>query len=208
MTWAPDYLTVEQLAARMRIPDGVDDDELALAISAASRAVDSATGRQFGKTTGPVEARYYTARWSARYYRWLVLVDDFQTSVGLLVATDPDDDGTYEALVDEYQLKPVNNAAKGHPWTAIMVHPRSTVQPDCTPDGVEVRATWGWTDIPDVVIAATGLQAIRFASRRDSPYGIAGSPDTGGGGELRLLDKVDPDVAVMLKPVTRYWWAR
>jgi hypothetical protein len=71
---------------------------------------------------------------------------------------------------------------------------------------VEVRATFGWTAIPDLVISATLLQAGRFASRRDSPYGIAGSPDTGS--ELRLLDKVDPDVAVMLAPLTRWWGAR
>ncbi len=205
MTWAPDYITVEDLADAMRITDNDDDGALAIAISAASRAVDRATGRQFGQTAG-VEARYYTARWNHRWSRWYVPVDDFQTAEGLLVAVDADDDGSYEAMVDEYQLKPVNAAAKARPWTWLLVHPRSTVQPSTCPDGVEVRARWGWSEIPDTVVAAVTLQAIRFANRRDSPYGIAGSPDTGS--ELRLLAKVDPDVAVMLAGLVRWWGAR
>lgn len=206
MTWAPDYVTVEELAEELRISDAVDDATLARAISAASRAVDRATGRQFGNTGTPVQARYYTARWSATLGRWVVPIDDVQTAAGLLVATDPDDDGTYEALVDAYAMRPVNAAANGKPWTAIVVHPSSTTTVTDADAGVEVRATFGWTAIPDVVISATLLQAGRFAVRRDSPYGIAGSPDTGS--ELRLLAKVDPDVAVMLSGVTRWWGAR
>ncbi len=205
MSWRPDYVTVADLAGELRIDDAVDDATLARAISAASRAVDRACGRQFGQEAGVV-ARYYTARWSAKLCRWVIPIDDLQTEVGLLVATDPDDDGTYEALVDEYAMRPVNAAADGHPWSAIVVHPRSTVQPTAAEAGVEVRARWGWADIPAEVVSATLLQATRFASRRDSPYGIAGSPDTGT--ELRLLAKVDPDVAVMLAPVVRWWGAR
>ncbi len=206
MTWAPDYVSVADLADEMRIGDAVDAATLARAISAASRAVDRATGRQFGSTGTPVQARYYTARWVERTGRWLVPIDDVQTAAGLLVAVDPADDATWGELVDEYRLKPANAAALGKPWTAIEVHPSSANQPCDRADAVEVRATFGWTDIPEVVVSATMLQAIRFASRRDSPYGIAGSPDTGS--ELRLLAKVDPDVAVMLSGVTRWWGAR
>lgn len=205
MTWAPDYITVADLAAAMRIDDDDDDGNLQTAVSAASRAVDRATGRQFGLTAG-VEARYYTARWDPRLSRWTVPIDDVQTAVGLLVATDPDDDGTYEALIDQYALRPVNAAAIGRPWHLIVVHPSSTYSPDARDAGVEVRARFGWSAVPDVVTSAVTLQAIRFANRRDSPYGIAGSPDTGS--ELRLLAKVDPDVAVMLSGVTRWWGAR
>jgi hypothetical protein len=45
------------------------------------------------------------------------------------------------------------------------------------------------------------LQASRFYARRDSPYGVAGSPDLGS--EVRLLSKVDPDVAVSLADYVR-----
>jgi len=63
---------------------------------------------------------------------------------------------------------------------------------------------WGWSAVPVPVKEATYLQASRFHSRRDSPYGIAGSPDQGS--ELRLLSRVDPDVAVSLSDFVR-WWA-
>ena len=53
---------------------------------------------------------------------------------------------------------------------------------------------------------ATLLQASRLAARRDSPFGVAGSPDAGS--EMRLLARVDPDVAVALEPYRRRIWTR
>jgi len=50
------------------------------------------------------------------------------------------------------------------------------------------------------------LQSSRIAARRDSPFGVAGSPETGS--ELRLLDRVDPDVAVTLSRYRRRAWVR
>jgi hypothetical protein len=66
-----------------------------------------------------------------------------------------------------------------------------------TGTALAVTAKWGYAAaIPKSVIEANLLQASRLFSRRQSPYGVAGSPDLGG--ELRLLAKVDPDVAVLL----------
>jgi hypothetical protein len=48
------------------------------------------------------------------------------------------------------------------------------------------------------------LQASRLDFRRVAPAGVAGSPETGS--EVRLLARVDPDVAVSLKDYIR-WWA-
>jgi len=55
--------------------------------------------------------------------------------------------------------------------------------------------------VPTTVKQATLLQASRVFARREAPFGVAGSPDMGS--ELRLLEKVDPDVAVMLVPYVR-----
>jgi hypothetical protein len=55
--------------------------------------------------------------------------------------------------------------------------------------------------VPSAVKLATRLQASRFMARRDSPYGVAGSPDAGS--EIRLLSRVDPDVAVALRGFSR-----
>jgi len=48
---------------------------------------------------------------------------------------------------------------------------------------------------------ATVLQANRLLKRRHAPFGVAGSPELGS--ELRLLARVDPDVAVSLRGLGR-----
>ncbi|HEY9418037.1 MAG TPA: phage gp6-like head-tail connector protein [Pseudonocardia sp.] len=182
MAWAPAYVDPEDLNRFVRVDDTVDDVEAGLAIEAASRAVDAFTGRQFGLVDA-AEARRYTAR--PRSGRWVADIDDLMTVVGLAV------EGPSGAVTG-YDLMPVNAAQEGRPWTRLAV------------DGVcevTVTAQWGWTVVPEPVKQATLLQASRFLARRDSPYGIAGSPDQGS--ELRLLSRVDPDVAVILGPYVR-----
>jgi hypothetical protein len=202
MAWAPDYTTVEDLAAYVRIPDEIDNVQLALAITSASRAIDQATNRQFGAVAAP-EARLYTARFDRDRCRWVVPVDDLMTSVGLLVEFDTVGDETYADEIDDYRLTPSNAATKSRPWTELRINPTTLVTPTAAEDAVQVTATWGWTEVPDAIVQATLLQASRFLVRRDSPFGIAGSPDTGS--EMRLLAKVDPDVAVIIQPYTRRW---
>lgn len=204
MSWAPDYCTSAELKSYTRIDDNVDDAQIALAVSAASRAVDQYTNRQFGLVAAP-EARYYTAFYHRVLCRWVVDIDDLMTVTGLEVNADRQDDGTYEDAIDEYALRPVNAAPTGMPWTRIVVHPTSTNLPSGRDAAVEVTARFGWTDVPVPVKQATLIQANRILERRNSPYGIAGSPDTGS--ELRLLAKVDADVAVILGPHVRQWGA-
>jgi hypothetical protein len=204
MAWAPAYTTAAILATYMRVGDTADSVQAGFAIAAASRAIDQTCGRQFGKT-GSVEARYYTPVWDRQRGRWVVPIDDVMTTTGMLVRLDLQDDATFTDAITDYNLKPVNAAALGRPWTEIVVHPDSTNTPDGTPDSVEVTATWGWTAVPDTITQACLLQSSRFLSRRDSPYGVAGSSEMGS--EMRLMDKVDPDVAVALRPYQRQWWA-
>lgn len=191
--WEPDYASVSELKAYLRIDDNDDDVQLALAVTAASRAVDRHCGRQFGQVTA-AEARRYTAVWDRRWCRWLVDADDLGDDTGLTVAVDA-------GSITGYELEPANAAGKGRPWTRIVVDADSTVQPTSTRHGVTVTGLWGWSSVPDPVKQATLLQASRLFNRRDSPYGIAGSPTEGS--ELRLLAKVDPDVAVVLRPYLR-----
>jgi hypothetical protein len=182
MAWAPNYVEVDDLAEFVRIPDDVDDAQLVLAVAAASRAVDRHCRRQFGLVAAP-EVRAYRVR---RAGSALVAdIDDLQTTTGLLVAG--------EAVASPV-LRPRNAVAKGKPWTSLEVSTASYGE-------VEVTGRWGWTEVPDAVKEATLLQASRLFARRGSPYGIAGSPETGS--ELRLLAKVDPDVAVSLEDYRR-----
>lgn len=204
MAWAPDYVTSAELKAFVRIGDTDDDAQVALAVTAASRAIDRATNRQFGQSA-TAEDRFYTAEWDRKRRRWVVPIDDLMTITGLMVHYDSTDDGTYGDLIDAYQLKPVNAAAVGKPWTEIVVSPSSETTPGGIESGVEVHGTFGWSAVPATIKQATLLQASRFLSRRDSPFGVAGSPEAGT--EMRLLPKLDPDVALTVRPYYRWWGA-
>lgn len=207
MAWAPDYAELADLR-EFATNSGItsDDAQLSLAISTASRAIDLHTGRQFGLVAAP-EARYYTPRWDKELRRWTVTIDDLMTVTGIAVMADLDDSGGYTEEIDAYALKPVNAQPKGRPWTSFVVLPSSTVLPSPDQDSVEVTAQFGWTTVPTPIKEACLLQASRLFSRRNAPFGVTGSPDNGGGGELRLLAKVDPDVAVTLSPYIRWWGA-
>lgn len=191
--WAPDYVTVEEMAAFKTIDDDVDDVQIAVAVSTASRAIDDLCNRQFGKVD-VAEERVYTAEWRPDRGRWVVPIDDVQTAAGLEVAV------SNETLTG-YTLEPRNAAPSGRPWTRLVVDSDSAVVPTGCEYEVAVTAVWGWTTVPVSVEQATYLQASRLISRRDSPYGVAGSPAAGT--ELRLLARVDPDVAVSLRPYIR-----
>lgn len=192
MAWAPLYVTDEDLRGYLRVDDLEDEAQAALAITAASRAIDDHTNRQFGKTTA-IEERFYTAWPDYERCRWVVTIDDIQSTTGLVLKVGT----TNPVTVTTYRLEPVNALAKGRPWTHLAFTTGSQAEPTNEVHGVSVTATWGWTTVPDTVKQATLLQASRVLKRRDAPFGVAGSPELGS--ELRLLAKIDPDVAVALR---------
>jgi len=195
MVWAPDYLTVSEAKAFLRIGDAVDDTELAVAITAASRAIDEHCNRQFGLLAA-AEAWSYVARPDLERGRWVVDIDDLMTVTGLVVEVPT------VGVTTAFTKEPVNAAAKGRPWTRLVFDIDAAVTPVSTNNyAVNVTGRFGWTTVPVSVDQACQLQVSRFISRRDSPYGIAGSIDQGS--ELRLLSRVDPDVGVSLRGLVR-----
>lgn len=205
MPWAPDYASVATLKSALRITDTDDDAELTLALSGASRAIDGHCGRQFGQLAAPA-ARYYTARWDDGRRRWIVVLDDLMTVTGLEVHTAPTVEGVWdtELTVDtDFHLAPRNRPADGLPWTLLIAAEGTTLP--CAEDAIRVTATWGWSEVPDVVVQATILQATRLFRRKDAPFGVAGSPEVGS--EVRLLSRLDPDVALLVAPLRRAWGA-
>lgn len=203
MPWQPDYVTLAEAKAYVRIPDIDDDVQIALAITDASRAVDLSANRQFGLLAA-VEARLYPAYWDRRRGRWIIEIDDLMTEVGLLVKADLDIDDVYTNTIDKFQLEPVNAAQKIEPWVQLLVKPDSANLPSSRVNAlVQVTAKFGWTTVPTAIKQATLMQMSRFLARRDSPYGVAGSPDMGA--EVRLLARLDPDVAVSVAPYRRWW---
>lgn len=193
MAWAPDYLDLPELRKYVRIDDSADDAELLMAIAAASRAIDEHCNRQFGQVDEPEERRY-TAWYDYERCRWVVDIDDLQDATGLAITID----GT---AVTPVTLEPVNAVVNGKAWTRLVVDPASAGIPTGAANEVAAVASWGWLAYPMPVMLATALQTNRLAHRRESPYGIAGSPTAGS--ELRLLARVDPDVAVSLRGLVR-----
>ena len=204
MAWAPSYATAAQLRTYMRI-DAVTGDATDIAqdtlvhtpaVAAASRLIDRATNRQFGSVTS--EARYYTARWDVSRNAYIVAIDDLGTVSGLAVAVDLDGTLAFATTVTVDATLPLNAIAKGRVITDLVLSNGTTVE-----GATKVTAVWGWAAVPDTILEATLLQASRFAKRRDSPYGVAGSPEFGN--EIRLLAKLDPDVQQMVSAYRRYW---
>lgn len=191
MAWAPDYASSADLKAFLRVADSVDDAQVALAVTASSRVIDKACGRQFGVLASATEWTY-TAVWNRHRGRWVVPIDDVATTTGMVVKVDGE-------TVTDYTLEPRQGVAKGKVWVLLVLG--ETVVCSGGRDGVAMTALWGWPSVPSAIKQACLLQSSRFLARRDSPFGIAGSPDSGG--ELRLLASLDPDVRVSIRPYVR-----
>jgi hypothetical protein len=136
----------------------------------------------------------YTARPDYERGVWVIDIDDLDDVTGLVVLVGG-------SAVTLYTLEPVNGVLKGTVWTRLVISADSSVQPTGAANEAAITGKWGWTTTPVPVGLAGRLQASRFASRRQSPYGVAGSPDQGS--ELRLLSRVDPDVGVSLRGYRR-----
>lgn len=219
MAWAPDYATTADLETFMKVPDNADAAVEARAITTASRLVDKATNRQFGKVAS-AEDRFYDAQWDKKAMRWYVEVDDIMGDTSdLTVFADYDGSGNYATQITGFRLMSLNASQKGKPWTEIQFPTSASfgVSVELVPYWINNTAVssrsvkvhtsaWGWTATPVPIVEATLLQASRLTQRRNSPFGIAGSPQTGS--ELRLLAKLDPDVEVSVRPFWRPWGAR
>ncbi len=193
------YCTLSDLKDSLNIEDIQDDVALEAAIMAASRMIDDYTGRFFykdGTTLSPV-TRYYTAQdW------WTTNVDDF-ISINE-IATDDNFDQLYTTVwaADDYMVEPINNPRRGWPWTRLLAI-GAYIFPFNLPQSVRVKAVWGWSSVPHEIQMACKLQAARLFVRRQSPFGVAGSPDLG---TVRLGSRLDPDVEVLCRPFRKVSW--
>ncbi|MFD2763932.1 hypothetical protein [Micromonospora eburnea] len=199
MVWKPDYVTLVQLrdfCTRSGVT--ADDEFLTIAAGAASRAIDTHTGRQFGKVDAP-QTRRYTAVWDRRRRRWVVAIDDLYDVDGLVVNVDA---GPVDPA--DLDLEPANAMQDGMVYERLLIKPGYPIVGRAEYGVTVTSGKWGWPEVPVPVVQAALLQGSRLAWRRDAPAGVAGSPDQGS--EIRLLARLDPDVAVSLAGLVR-WWA-
>ncbi len=187
------YCTLSDLKTSLAIEDIQDDTALEAAILTASRMIDDYTGRFFykdGTTAAPV-VRYYTAQ------DWYTCnVDDFVSLTQ--IATDDNFDQLYTTIwqADDYMVEPVNNPRRGWPLTRLLAID-SYIFPYNLPQSVKVTAVWGWAAVPAEISMAAKLQASRLFVRRQSPFGVAGTPEIG---TVRLTSRLDPDVEALIRP--------
>jgi len=202
MVWRPDYATTAQVKAFLGITDSVDDTEIASAITAASRTIDRATSRQFGKSD-TATARSYNAVWDRHRPTpaWVVMIDDLFDATGLVVTI-----GGVTVTAANYTLEEVNALADGRVYTSLVFGASAEAKPSVSAPRVDMTTDkWGWPAVPVTILSACKLQTGRFHKRKDALFGVAGSPQDGS--EVRLLAQIDPDVRVMLSDYVRRWGA-
>ncbi|RZQ59833.1 head-tail connector protein [Amycolatopsis suaedae] len=190
------YITLASLKNYLGITDDVDNGRLEDALASATQEIEDHTGRQFNDA-GVASARIYE-RWGCD----LVYVDDFHTTDGLIVATDENDDGTFETVwpASDYQLEPLNGIHAGRPgWPYNVIR---TVNDHDFPRGrratIRVTARWGWSAVPKPVQQACRILAAETRKLADAPFGVAGYGEFG---PMRVRD--NPLLVKKLAPYVR-----
>ena len=185
MPWKPSYASAAELQSWLGIPS--TDPELDLAIAAASRAIDTATGRQFGTATA---TRFYTPD------RGIVdIADTFDVDMVVLVDGAP----------IEYTPLPRNAPADGRPWTQLKVSVCGEVA---------VTAEFGWPEVPEAVVLATLIQAGRWFQRKGDVTGAPAGPltsytvdDVSVAWSVSAPQDLDADVLAAIAPYRKLWVA-
>ena len=93
-------------------------------------------------------------------------------------------------------VEPINNPIKSWPYNRVLAI-GSYIFPYQLPQSVRIKGVWGFSAVPAEVNMAALIQSSRLFGRRQSPFGIAGSPDLG---TIRLFSRLDADVEVLLRP--------
>lgn len=176
----PSYVSLDELKTSLNIRNDTSRDAiLRRALGAASRAIDSATGRRFWldpvATTQTVRTRGNAYRDGGRY---ALIVPDIGDSSAITVTGRT---VTSNAGADNWPV--ATRLYSTYAWTD---------------DTVSVTARFGWPYIPDEIAQATLILAGKLFKRKDSPEGILGSADWGA---IRV-GRRDPDVQMLIEPYT------
>ena len=198
------YISPDQLKSTLTMTGtSFADADVTLAIGAASRAVDSITGRRFWLDADATKIRYYTPSSLSR----IIPIDDLVVMTS--VAMDRSGTGTYsETWVDgtDYILQPFNAPSElpARPYESLRLRYRSgRWLPTYIDPSLKVTGQFGWASIPDDVAAATGILAAKLLRRsREAPFGIV-TVGIDQGAAMRIGSS-DPDVYMLLSPYARH----
>lgn len=189
-----EYATLAELKKTLTlVGDNFADEDLQLALSAASRGVDNFTGRRFWADTNDTD-RYYSPE-----HPGLVAIDDLVelTAVGVDTGS-----GTFEPWTenDQFVLEPLNAPADGWPWIAL--RPRAGHRLPTLPRSLKLTGKFGWEAVPDPIKEATVVLASKLMRRaREAPFGVV-TVGIDEGAAMRIA-RTDPDVAFLARPYSR-----
>jgi hypothetical protein len=202
MALGDNYATTAELKGRLNIPLSNDDYDAELddALNSASREIERFTNRQFNKVTVATEREFEPFEPD---YVW---VTDFYSSTGLVIKTDENNDGVFEHTwtTADYELYPRNNqefGVSGFPYYKIFPANGAYFPKACRGERrgtLQVKALWGWEDVPYQVKQAALALAARNFQMKDAPLGLAGSNEFG---QVRVGD--DKFVAAKLQGLRR-----
>lgn len=173
------------------------DDDISLALEAASRGLDEVCDRRFYADVDANQVRYYSP-WS----KGLLVIDDLVTLTSL--QTDPGGDGTFEetwTLNTDFTLEPLNAAAGGRPWEQVKAHPSGNYHfPIAYPRSVQITGRFGWSAVPPTIKQLTGIIAAKLLQRsREAPYGVVFGSES-----AARIAREDPDMMFLLRGFIRY----
>jgi hypothetical protein len=194
------YVELEQLKSTLELTGQTyADRDLQLAINAASRGIDGATGRRFYLDGDATQVRYYTPE---SYYS--VPVDDVTVLTSVILDragagsfTETWTNGT------EFVLDPLNAPADFRPYERLCVRNFSSLAfPYGIEKSVKVTAQFGWASVPDDIKAATSILSAKLVRRvREAPFGIVSAGVDQG--EAMRIARTDPDVSSLISDYNR-----
>ena len=196
MAIANGYASLSQIKAAARITDAVDDSLLEMAVESASRMIDAETDRNF-----------YSSGTATRDFvpndSYTVDTDDLTSIVSVKLDDTGDLTFPITLAVTDYQTEPLNQRVSGNPYP---IYRLRMIGDYLLPiwgnqATVRIQGVYGFTPLPIQVTQACVIQASRIFKRLDSPLGIAGFGDMGA---VRVSSRVDPDVAMLIRPFKKY----
>lgn len=177
MAIGDNYISTQDLADYMTIQGASYDARITSVCSAVSREIEDFCHRQFNQASAA----------SARVFRPTdrdtVYVDDFLTTVGLIVKTDDNCDGTFSTTWDpaDFEVRPLGglrNGVDGWPFYEIGAV-KSRRFHWARRGNVQITAQWGWSEVPAPVIESALMLAADTFQVKDSRFGVAGSDQFG-----------------------------
>lgn len=179
------YVTPAEFKSSASVPEGLADDDVERALSAASGCVEELCHRKFWLDPVAV-TRTYTAMTSR-----MVVVDDL-AFIDSVVS-----DGTAIAASD-YKAEPLNAHADGKPYLWL-VSPTYAFSTDHA--AVEITGRFGWPETPDQIHQFVTIVAARLVKRvREAPFGVT---NVGLDGAAMRIAQEDPEMRTLIRKLIR-----